>query len=289
MVGLGNIGLPMARHILTTATTHGASLALHARDRAKVATLLDDGALWVERPAGLAEVDVLLSMLPDLPQLEPLLWGADEIAAAVTTPTLLLVGSSSSPSGVRTLAARAATETGGLLRVVDCPVSGGVEGAAAGDLAVMVGGSDADVALATPVLASYGTPVHLGPLGSGQVAKACNQMVVAATVLALSEAAVLADRSGLDVRALFDLLGRGYAGSRVLETRGRSIAAQDYRVAGAARYMLKDLGFAVAEANHTGAVLPQAATDLAAFSALVEQGLGDDDLTVARAYIESLG
>jgi 2-hydroxy-3-oxopropionate reductase len=288
IVGLGNMGLPMARHLLDAARPVDASVTIHGRSRDKLTVLLDEGARWAERPCDLAGVSVLLSMLPDLPQLDEVLWGVDGLVRAVTTPTLVLVGSSSSPEGVRERAARAAEETGGLLRFIDCPVSGGVEGAAAGSLAIMVGGDLEDVARARPVLDALGTPVHLGPLGSGEVAKACNQMVVGATVLALSEAAVLADRSGLDVSALFALLSGGYAGSRVLETRGPQIAARDYRVAGAAKYMTKDLGIALSEAERTGTALPQTGTDHAAFTALVELGLGDDDLSVARRYIESL-
>ena len=92
--------------------------------------------------------------------------------------------------------------------MVDAPVSGGVDGANAGTLSIMVGGADPDVAQAVAVLEACGTPVHLGPLGAGQVAKACNQMIVSATILALGEAAVLAERSGLDLAKLFDLYVR---------------------------------------------------------------------------------
>ena len=140
----------------------------------------------------------------------------------------------------------------GRVRVIDAPVSGGSEGAQAGTLSIMVGGDERDVNDAWPVLAACGNPVHLGPLGSGQVAKACNQMIVAATVLALGEAAVLADRSGLDLDELFRLLAGGYAGSRILETRGDRIVREDYSPSGAARYMVKDLRFAATVAQATG-------------------------------------
>lgn len=288
VVGLGNMGLPMSRHLLRAARDTGTVLTVHGRNRDKAAGLLEAGAHWAETPRDLAAADVILSVLPDIPQLEPALWGDDGLAAAVTEPTLLLIASTSAPTRVRELAARAASETSGLLRIVDCPISGGPEGAEAATLAIMVGGDTADVAIAVPVLERLGTPVHLGPLGSGQVAKACNQMIVAATVFALGEAAVLADRSGLDVEALFTLLGGGYARSRMLETRGARIVNQDYRVAGAAKYLVKDLSFALDEAGRTGTVLPQAAADFDAFSALVDAGFGDDDMSVTRAYVESL-
>jgi len=125
-------------------------------------------------------------------------------------------------------------------------------------LPIMAGGAAPDVARVLPVLQAYGRPVHLGPLGAGEVAKACNQLIVAATILALGEAAVLADRSGLDVPALFTLLEGGYADSRLLRTRGRSLAAEDYTPAGAARYLVKDLGFGTDEFDrvlHSGLLL----------------------------------
>ena len=100
-----------------------------------------------------------------------------------------------------------------------------------------------------PVLTACGNPVHLGPLGSGQVAKACNQMIVASTILALGEAAVLADRSGIDLGELFRLLGGGYAGSRILETRGDRIVRRTTARPGVAKYMVKDLDFASAVAR----------------------------------------
>jgi 2-hydroxy-3-oxopropionate reductase len=116
-----------------------------------------------------------------------------------------------------------------------CPVSGGVEGAEAGTLSIMVGGEERDVADAWAVLSACGDPVHLGPLGSGQVAKACNQMIVASKMLAPGEAAVLAERSGLDLAELFRLLGGGYAGSRILESRGDRIIQEDYSPSGVAK------------------------------------------------------
>jgi 3-hydroxyisobutyrate dehydrogenase-like beta-hydroxyacid dehydrogenase len=149
----------------------------------------------------------------------------------------------------------------------------------------MVGGDRRDVNDAWPALAACGNPVHLGPLGSGQVAKACNQMIVAATVLALGEAAVLADRSGLDLDKLFRLLAGGYADSRILQTRGDRIVREDYSPSGAARYLVKDLRFAakVAQATGThGVLLPVLQ---AAFKELTERGYGDHDVAVTRRYV----
>jgi 2-hydroxy-3-oxopropionate reductase len=136
-----------------------------------------------------------------------------------------------------------------------------------------------------PLLATMGRPVHLGSVGAGSVAKACNQLIVGATVLALAEAAVLAERSGIDLAQLFDLLGGGYAGSRLLETRKRRFVEHDHSPSGAAKYMAKDLGFAAAVAATTGTRTVQLEAVRSAFEALVAAGYGDQDLAVAQAFI----
>jgi 2-hydroxy-3-oxopropionate reductase len=136
------------------------------------------------------------------------------------------------------------------------------------------------------VLEACGRPVHLGPLGSGQVAKACNQLIVSAAVLALGEAAVLADRSGLELGTLVELFEGGYADSRILRTRGPRMVADDFRPSGMARYLLKDLEFAtdVATATRTDTALLPALR--AAFADLVARGLGDQDMAVTKRYVE---
>ena len=195
---------------------------------------------------------------------------------------LLLIGSTSSPTGVRAIAERLHRQSGGRVRVVDCPVSGGVDGASAGTLSIMLGGTDADAALAAQILSPCGTPVHLGPLGAGEVAKACNQLVVAATIVALGEATELAARSGLDLDALWSLLAGGYAGSNLLASRKDRLVAGDDSPSGAAAYMVKDLGFAadVAASTHTATALLPALRAL--FDELVDAGLGDRDISVTR-------
>jgi len=284
MIGLGNMGEPMARNLLRRL----GSLHVTARSRDRVAGLIRAGATWHDRPSGLSGVGVLLLMLPDLPEAYAVLDGADGVLAHVTAPMVVVVGSTSSAEGTRRLAAHVRTATGGLASVIDAPVSGGVDGAEAATLAIMAGGAPEDFAAVEQVLHCLGHPVLLGPLGSGQVAKACNQTIVAATVLALGEAAALAHRSGLDVEALFALFARGYANSAILQTRGPRIAREDYSVSGPARFMVKDLGFALDEADRTGSRLPLTETLAAVFSDLVERGFGDLDIAVTRAFAESL-
>jgi 2-hydroxy-3-oxopropionate reductase len=282
VVGLGVMGHPMAANILRS----GASVHITGRTREKYGDLMKAGAIWHDTPRSLADaVSVMLLMLPDLPQVEQVLAGSDGILAGSFQDLLLIIASTSSPLEVRDLSQRLARETDGRVRVIDAPVSGGSEGAKGGTLSIMVGGDERDVSDAWPVLVACGNPVRLGPLGSGQVAKACNQMIVAATVLALSEAAVLADRSGIDLDELFRLLAGGYAGSRILETRGDRIVSENYSPSGAARYLVKDLGFAatVAQATDTHTILLPVLK--AAFEELTERGYGDQDIAVTRRYV----
>lgn len=282
VIGLGVMGQPMAANLLRS----GSAVHITGRSRAKYGDLIAAGAVWHDTARSLADVvGAILLMLPDLPEVEEVLNGPDGILAGRFDDLLLIIASTSSPVGVRELAQRVARETGGSVRVIDAPVSGGSEGAQAGNLSIMVGGDERDVRDAWPVLAACGNPVHLGPLGSGQVAKACNQMIVASTVLALGEAAVLADRSGIDLVELFRLLEGGYAGSRILETRGDRIVSENYAPSGAARYMVKDLTFASTVAETTGTHVVLLPAVRAAFAELTAQGHGDEDIAVTRRYI----
>jgi 2-hydroxy-3-oxopropionate reductase len=282
VIGLGSMGLPMARHLLEA---HGA-LTVHSRSRKQ--EILDAGATWADTPRELAaSCDAVLVMLPDLPQLEPMLEGPDGLLA-VDGELLLMIGSSSSPVAVRELGERLAgsSPSGASVRVVDCPVSGGESGAQEGALSIMLGGPDGDAALAAELLRPCGTVRHLGPLGAGEVTKACNQMIVGATMMALADATVLAQRSGVAPADLFDALDGGYAGSNLMRIKRGAIEADDYRPGGVAAYMVKDLGFAqeVAEATGTdAALLPRLR---ALYEDLVEAGLGDQDLAVAKRFVE---
>lgn len=282
VIGLGAMGEPMVRRLLTQHP------AVVISGRSPRPALVRAGARWAQSPRELvASAGTVLSMLPDLPQLEEALDGPDGLLAGLSDgeELLVLVGSTSSAPAVRALADRLGALTDGRVHVVDAPVSGGVDGATAGTLSIMLGGDVRDTARAASLLAACGTPVHLGPLGAGEVAKACNQLVVAATITALSEATVLADRSGLDLEALWSLLGGGYAGSNLLASRQEKLVAGDDSPSGIARYMIKDLGFAadIAEATGTNAALIPTLQSF--FAEIVERGYGDRDIAVGRRVI----
>lgn len=287
VVGLGVMGEPMATNLVRSDPRR--TVSVWARRPESLDPLEAIGGHRADTCRSLAEAsDVVFVILPDLPQLNEVLEGEDGLLAGICSPTLLVVCSTVAPTGLRELADRVGATTDGQLRVVDAPVSGGQDGAEAGTLSIMVGGDIADVALVLPILETMGSPVHLGPLGSGQVAKACNQLVVAATIQALGECAVIAERSGLDLQVLMHVLGEGYAGSRILATRGQRLVDRDYSPSGAARYMVKDLDSALsaAAASHTGTRLLPALR--ASFGELVEAGFGDEDMAVTQAFVESL-
>lgn len=280
VLGLGAMGAPMTRRLLEA----GKHVVISSR-REKP-ELVTAGATWASTPREVgAAADAVLLMLPDLPEVEEVLDGPDGLLAEAGD-LLVMIGSTSSATGVRELDQRLRAASGDRVRVLDCPVSGGQDGAEAGTLSIMVGGTEEDAALAGELLAPCGNPVHLGPLGAGEVAKACNQMVVAATILAIGEASVLAERSGLDLEQMWTLLGGGYAGSTLLRSRHRKVVDGEYSASGMARYMVKDLTFAtdVAEVTGTNAALLPALH--AAFTELVENGLGDLDMSVTRKFVE---
>jgi 2-hydroxy-3-oxopropionate reductase len=283
VIGLGSMGEPMASHLLAA---RGA-LVVHSRTRKP--ELLDAGATWADTPRELAEqVDAALVMLPDLPQLTSMLEGPDGLLAA-GTELLLMIGSTSSPRAVRELAARLAERSDGRVRLVDVPVSGGESGARAGTLSIMGGGEAADVERAAALLAPCGTVRHLGPLGAGEVAKACNQMIVGATMMALAEATVLAERSGIAPEALLEVLSGGYAGSRLLDDKRDKLVEGDYSPGGIAAYMTKDLGFAADVAEDTATAPALLGALRTAYDELVAAGLGEEDLSVARRFVAERG
>lgn len=263
----------------------GHQLTVWARRPESAAELVSAGATYQPIPRKLAACAVIVDMLQDLSQLEPLLEGPDGLIAGVTAPTLLVVSSTVAPDDVRTLASRLARETDGLLQVVDAPVSGGEAGAQAGTLSIMVGGDAEPVARAIEVLQACGTPVHCGPLGAGEVVKACNQMIVGITMAALAEAALIAEGAGVDVELMFTLLSKGWGGSAVLNAKRAKVEKRDYSNTGAAKFMVKDLKIALSEAAGASRTLPLSTEALAIYEGLVRAGLGDDDLAVVHKYL----
>jgi 3-hydroxyisobutyrate dehydrogenase-like beta-hydroxyacid dehydrogenase len=286
-VGLGLMGAPMAANLLK------AGWAVTAWNRSPSA-LEEFEALGGERAAeveGLRDKPVIIFMLPDLSYIENASAGllASWSAQAPAAGTAVVVMSSVSPAAIRDFGKRVAEASGGNAVVVDAPVSGGTKGAVEGSLAIMAGAGEADFGRLLPLFRAMGSTVRrLGPLGSGSLAKACNQLIVGTTTAALAEAAELAERSGMDVPALYEVLAGGLAGSRVLDIVGPRLAAKDYEPTGPAKFMHKDLSFVLESAAAVNAAVPMAAAGVDLYAELKRQGLGDRDLAVVRQTISNL-
>lgn len=287
-VGLGHMGAPMAARLLQG----GWPLTVWNRSAPAVEALTALGAKPAGSVAELRHHQIIIFMLPDLSYIAdaaaPLLAAWRESAPAPGTAVLVM--GSVSPQAVQAFGAEVVEASGGHATVIDAPVSGGTIGATNGTLAIMAGGDTEIFGRVRPVLESMGTTVRLlGALGSGSLAKACNQLLVGTATAALAEAAELAERSGMDVASLFEVLAGGLAGSAVLDIVGPRIAARDYAPTGPAKFMHKDLGFVLDSAHAAGAAVPMAAAGHALYGTLLEQGLGEQDLAVVRESIARLG
>ena len=286
-VGLGLMGAPMAANLLR------AGWAVSAWNRSPAA-LEEFEALGGKRVGDVEEfrhMPVIIFMLPDLSYIDDAAagllasWSENPPAAG----TAVVVMSSVSPGAVKEFGARVSRASGGNAVVVDAPVSGGTKGAVDGTLAIMAGAGEEDFQRLVPLFSAMGSTVRrLGPLGSGSLAKACNQLIVGTTTAALAEAAELADRSGMDVAALYDVLAGGLAGSQVLDIVGPRLAAKDYKPTGPAKFMHKDLSFVIESAAAAGAAVPMAEAGVGLYAELLRQGLGDRDLAVVRQAIANL-
>jgi 2-hydroxy-3-oxopropionate reductase len=283
-VGLGSMGRPMARNLVRA----GHRVVVWSRRPEPSAELAAAGATVAPTPAELARAaSVVLTMLPDLPQVEEVLSREDGLLRGMRRGSVLVVMGTVAPEGVRELGERLRRDSG--VALVDAPVSGGDVGAEQATLSIMVGGRAEEVARVRPFFEAMGTTVeHLGPLGAGQLTKACNQIVVAATLTALSEALVLARKGGLDPRQVLGVLAGGLAGSRVLEVKGEKLLDHDFRPGGAARFQYKDLGFALDAARAAGVALPLTALVDQLFGAACWSGLGDEDHSVVLRVLERL-
>jgi 2-hydroxy-3-oxopropionate reductase len=240
----------------------------------------------------LRDEPVIVFMLPDLAYIEDAASGLLESwkSAPPAPGTAVVVMSSVSPTAVKVFGQRVRAASSGRAVVLDAPVSGGTKGAIDGTLAIMAGADhEADFRRLLPLFEAMGTTVRLlGPLGAGSLAKACNQLVVGTTTAALAEAAELAERSGVDVAALYEVLSGGLAGSRVLDQVGPRMARKDYTPTGPAKFMHKDLSFVVETADAAGAAVPMARAGVELYAELKRQGLGDQDLAVVRQTISNL-
>ncbi len=245
VIGLGAIGLP----VCVNASAAGFRVQGWNRTPARSLKAAESGVAIAENLSNI-DAPVILTVLPDMPQLFDVLDAGLE--KVLQTGDVLVVMSTVSPAAMHRLAARLAT-TG--VAVLDAPVSGGDVGAWEAKLSIMVGGDADDLDRCRRVLRAISHRIeHLGPLGSGQLAKACNQIIVGATLTAIGEALTLGRAAGLDDRQLLDVLGAGLAGSRAMEIKRQKYLTADYTPGGSVAGQLKDLRIALEAAEALGYV-----------------------------------
>lgn len=249
-IGLGVMGTPMALNLIRA----GHTLVVHrVKERSQI--LIDEGATAAASPQEVAEgAEVVILMLPDTPDVEQVLRGESGVLAGLQPGSLVIDMSSISPVATAELAAEVAERGGGY---VDAPVSGGEVGARDGALTVFVGGSEEAVARAWPLLEVMGkTITHMGEAGAGQATKVVNQVIVGLTIEAVAEGLALAEASGIDAARVREALSGGFASSRILDLHGQRMVERHFEPGFRMRLHRKDLGLALAAAEHHGVTLP---------------------------------
>jgi 2-hydroxy-3-oxopropionate reductase len=270
-VGLGVMGRPMARNLRRA----GFELIVHDRVAAAVDELVALGARDGGSPAGVAAADIVITMLPDTPDVEDVLFGSGGLAAAMRPGSVLLDMSSISPIETRVFAQRL-RERG--IDMLDAPVSGGYQGAEAGTLSIMVGGDAAVLERCRPVLAAMGTTInHIGDAGAGQVCKVCNQVAVAINIQAVAESLTLAAKAGVDPAKVRQALLGGFAQSRALDLHGQRVLDDNFKAGFRVKLQRKDLKLALETGSASGVPLPTTALIQQLYGILDATGRGDLD------------
>lgn len=283
VIGLGIMGLPMAKNLVAA----GHDVTGYNRSPAKVRTLVEAGGTGAASIAeAVAGAEVVITMVPDSPDVEAVVLGEDGVLAHAASGALWIDASTIRPDVAARLAEQA-REAG--LRPLDAPVSGGEAGAVSGALSIMIGGAKEDFDAAQEVLGAVGkTIVHVGPSGSGQTVKAANQLIVAANIQALSEAMGFLEAYGVDTTAALEVLGGGLAGSKVLDQKGQKIIDRDFAPGFRLELHHKDLGIVTAAAREAGVSIPLGALVAQQVGATVSRGAGGLDHSGLFTLVEAL-
>ena len=273
-IGLGVMGKPMARNLMKK----GHRLVVHNRSRASVDELAAEGATAAASPAEVARQSaVVITMVPDSPDVELVLTGRDGVLPALQQGTVVIDHSSISPIVTKRLAALV-EERGG--RMLDAPVSGGEIGAINASLSIMVGGDRATFDRMKPILDCMGNPervVYIGESGAGQVCKICNQVAIGGALAGVSEAFALAKKAKVDPSRVREALLGGFAASRVLEVHGERMLKENYKPGFRTSLYQKDLRLANEAAQANGVAMPGTMLVQQWVNALVAAGGGDLD------------
>jgi 2-hydroxy-3-oxopropionate reductase len=267
----------------------GYPLIVHSRSPQPVEALVALGAARGESPAAVArQVTRLITMVPDSPDVEQVLEGANGVFTALQPGTIIIDNSSIAPGVARRLAAKAKSLGAQML---DAPVSGGEIGAVSGTLSIMVGGEADAFDAVKPILDVMGNPekvVRIGDAGAGQICKVCNQMVIAGTLGAVAEAFALAKKAGIDAARMREALLGGFAASRVLEVHGERILKGNYKPGFKTRLFAKDLKIASSTLADNQVPAPISAAVRQLVTAQMAAGGGDEDYSAMAKVILDL-
>ncbi len=278
-IGLGAMGRPMALHLQAA----GHELHVWARRPASA-----DGlpATVHPTPAALgAACEVVFTVITSSADVEGVALGENGLIHGMAPGSVLVDCSTIAPDVARRIAGQLA-EKG--IHMLDAPVSGGEQGAIAATLAIMAGGDAAVLERVRPLLEKLGQRiVHIGPNGAGQVAKACNQMIMVAAIEAVAEAMYLARAAGVDVAKVKQALAGGSAGSRVLDIMGQRMVDRDFSAGIEARLHHKDYGLVLEAARQSGVPLPLTASVAQQLNALMALGFGKDDTSSLLRVLEA--
>ena len=282
-IGLGLMGKSMARNILKA----GFPLVVHNRSRASVDELAKEGAIPASSPVEVArQVDVVFTNLPDSPDVEQVVLGPGGIIEGAHPGLIYVDNSTIKPATARAIAGRLAQKG---VQALDAPVSGGDIGARDGTLTIMVGGPADALEKVQPVLAAMGKKItHIGDAGSGQIAKAANQIMVAAQMVAMGELLVFAQQAGADPRKVVEAIKGGAAQCWTLDVKPQRLFAGNRKPGFKARMQAKDLNIIMDSAREFGVPLPTTAVNTQLFNGMVAQDWGDLDNSAVVAMIEML-
>jgi len=282
-IGLGIMGKPMALNL----RKHGHALWVHGRRPATMEPLVAAGATPCQSPAEVAaHADVIFVMVSDTPDVEQVILGRNGIAEGVRKGAVVVDMSTISPDATRRFAAELGKRGADML---DAPVSGGEVGAVNATLSIMVGGDGATFGRVKPLFEQLGKNiVHVGGHGAGQVAKACNQVVVAVTIEAVSEALTFARKNNVDAAKVREALMGGFAGSKILEVHGKRMLDNDFKPGFKVKLHQKDLRIVMEDAHKLGLALPAAALAAQHLNALMGTGDGELDSSAIVKVIERM-
>jgi 2-hydroxy-3-oxopropionate reductase len=288
VIGLGLMGKPMALNLLKA----GFPVTVFNRSQGAIDELAAAGARAAKSAAEVGEAsDIVITMLPDAPDVEAVVLGENGVMAGAqqraAKPGVLVIDMSTiAAAAARRIGEQIAARGGSML---DAPVSGGDVGAKAGTLSIMAGGAAEDFERAKPVFAAMGkTVTYCGPAGAGQLVKACNQIMVALVLEAVSETLILAEKVGIGPEILVPVLQGGIANTRIMELRAAKMAAHTYQPGFKAAHHLKDLRIVLNTAKEQGLTLPVTTQVEQMFTKLIERGHGNLDNSSVKMIVEEM-